>query len=87
MTALKVTWVDHHREPKHPPNSRYPNGIDLDLARDAPGCVTALPYPTPRCGLFYVECKTCGANVVITTAGRTDDPRSVKIACHRNGAQ
>ena len=81
--ALKVTWVDGAREPKNPPDPAYPNGIDIDMSRGkTPACERKLePYPTPRCGLFAVACDRCGQRVVITTAGRPDDPRSVKLAC------
>jgi hypothetical protein len=81
--TLKVTWIDHGREPKCPPNPAYPEGIDLDASRGATDtCETKLePYPTPRCGLFAVVCDECGQTVMITTAGRPDDPRSVKLAC------
>lgn len=82
MTAFKVTWIDRKREPQNPADPRYPNGIDLDMTRGEPAnCSTALPYPAKRCGYYYVECTICGKNAVITTAGRRDDPRSVKLAC------
>lgn len=79
---MRVRWVDGHREPQCAPNPAYPNGIDLDGT--LPGetaCLTKLPYPAKRCGHFIVECPVCGSRVIITTAGRPDDPRSVKVAC------
>jgi hypothetical protein len=82
MVDFKIDWIDRQREPQNPPDPHYPHGIDLDMSEDATRtCSVRLPYPTPRCGLFYVECRKCGRNVVITTAGRIDDPRSVKLAC------
>lgn len=83
---IEVTWIDRWREPQCPSNPLYPDGIDIDLSRGALACCTQrLPYPARRCGVYYVECKTCGANAMVTTAGRRDDPRSVKLECHRTG--
>ncbi len=31
-------------------------------------------------------CKICGYRIAITTAGRPDDPRSVKIPCQLQGS-
>jgi hypothetical protein len=79
---IRVNWIDGFREPKAKPNPAYPNGVDLDMTRGvAPFCQTKLPYPAPRCGQFTVICDVCGMSAVITTAGRPDDPRSVKLAC------
>lgn len=80
-----IEWRDAGREPQEPPNPAYPNGIDLDIS--SPGalaCETPLPYPAKRCGVYVIECKLCGARIGCTTAGRRDDPRSVKITCGRN---
>jgi len=77
-----IKWIDSGREPRVAPNPTYPNGIDLILAQ--PGqrtCDTDLPYPAKRCGRYEITCKTCAFRVGITTAGRPDDPRSVKLAC------
>lgn len=82
-----VTWVDRNEEPKCPPNPAYPLGIDIDLSDGAkPSCKTDLPYPAKRCGVYVVECKECGQRVAVTTAGRTDDPRSVTVACRQEKA-
>ncbi len=82
--AIRVTWHDHGREPKCEPNPAYPEGVDLDCSKGATQtCTTKLPYPAKRCGYFMVKCRACGQRVAITTAGRPDDPRSVKIDCAR----
>lgn len=79
---ISVKWIDRFREPTQKPNPEYPNGIDIDLTKGAqPACQTDLPYPAKRCGYFSVLCKTCGYSAVITTAGRPDDPRTVKLPC------
>jgi len=84
--TLSYKWVDRGFEPSNPANPRYPHGIDLDLSDGAPAtCTTALPYPARRCGMYLLKCSTCGQNGIVTTAGRTDDPRSVKIACKLSG--
>lgn len=80
---FRIEWRDGFREPQCPPNPRYPQGIDLDVAGDqaAVACVVALPYPARRCGHYEVRCRTCGLSVALTTAGRPDDPRSVRLPC------
>lgn len=79
---MKIEWIDAGREPQCKPNPDYPKGMDLDASSGSPAtCSTALPYPAKRCGQYIVECETCGQRIVVTTAGRTDDPRSVKLAC------
>lgn len=48
-----------------------------------PHCFTPLPYPAPQCGHWLVECDECPFSVIITAAGRADDPISVRVACPR----
>lgn len=80
--ALTVKWLDHGREPQARPDPDYPNGIDLDTSAGAAvTCETALPYPARRCGAYVVRCELCGTSALVTTAGRPDDPRSLRIAC------
>jgi hypothetical protein len=83
--TLTVRWIDGKREPVCPPNPLYPNGIDIDLSRGASvTCSAALPYPALRIGGFAIDCPVCGQSAYITTAGRADDPRSIKVACKAN---
>jgi len=85
--AIRVTWHDGGREPQCEPNPAYPKGIDLDVSLGAKNtCSVTLPYPAKRCGHFIVKCRACGTRIAITTAGRPDDPRSVRIPCSRDGA-
>lgn len=80
--ALKVEWFDRGRDPVCAPNPAFPNGVDVDVSFGAPDtCSTDLPYPAKRCGTYIVVCERCGYGVGVTTAGRPDDPRSLKIAC------
>jgi hypothetical protein len=82
---MKITWIDDKREPRAKPNPLYPDGIDLDIsAGKQKTCSTPLPYPARRCGHYLVICEMCGLRVIVTTAGRPDDPRSLKLAC-KNG--
>lgn len=79
---FEINWHDLGREPKVAPNPAYPDGIDMDVtAGQQPNCTTALPYPARRCGYYTVRCILCGYSVALTTAGRPDDPRSLKIPC------
>jgi hypothetical protein len=84
---LLVSWVDRGFEPTCEPDPRFPNGVDLDLTTgQVRTCQTALPYPARRCGYFVVNCSACGLQAVVTTAGRRDDPRSIKVACKSNAS-
>lgn len=83
--TLTAIWFDGRREPKQAPDPRYPDGIDLDYARaGAPSCSIELEHPTKRCGLYIISCDVCGHRVFVTTAGRADDPRSVRLPCRGN---
>jgi hypothetical protein len=87
MHKIKIHWNDGGREPQCAPNPDYPNGIDLDATSGAATfCMIELPYPAKRCGHYYLQCSLCGHNAIITTAGRPDDPRSVKLPCILSGA-
>jgi hypothetical protein len=83
-TNLRVKWLDHGREPQCAPNPDYPDGKDVDMSDGRKCCETALPYPAKRCGIYIVRCERCGLTAGITTAGRPDDPRSVKMRCKPN---
>ncbi len=79
---MKIEWIDSGREPQCEPDPDYPNGKDIDLAGPEPkACETALPYPAKRCGIYVVSCPACGHRCAITTAGRPDDPKSVRFPC------
>ena len=79
---MSVEWIDRHREPRCAPNPAYPSGKDVDASvAGKPSCRVDLPYPAKRCGYFAVKCGTCGLSIIITTAGRADDPRSLTVAC------
>jgi hypothetical protein len=79
---LTIKWIDRGLSPRAKPDPRYPKGIDLDMSGGAEKfCQRLLPYPAERIGYYYVECDRCGVNAVVTTAGRPDDPRSIKLRC------
>jgi hypothetical protein len=64
------------------PDPAYPHGIAIDGAGNASAwCIARLPYPAPECGHFRVDCKLCGFSLLITAAGRADDPISVRMPC------
>lgn len=79
-----IKWIDGGREPQCVPDLRFPNGVDIILCPPTePHCTVSLPYPAKRCGSYYVECRKCGTNLIVTTAGRIDDPRSITIPCQK----
>jgi hypothetical protein len=81
-TQFKVGFISHNRKAKCAPDPAYPQGIDADLTDGAKvACLAELPYPAECCGVWLVECLTCGIRAGITAAGRPDDPRSAKLAC------
>jgi hypothetical protein len=83
---LSIKWVDHEREPQCKPDPAYPTGKDIDGRIDnGPACKTALPYPARRCGMYLIQCSSCGMRVAVTTAGRPDDPRSIQFNCKIQG--
>jgi hypothetical protein len=82
--SISVKWIDRFREPTQPPNPAHPNGIDVDMAKGRKSCVTDLPYPAPRCGYYSLLCLTCGYTALVTTAGRVDDPKTVRLPCKPN---
>lgn len=59
----------------------YPHGIELHCPGVAVSCKVALPYPAPECGWWEVECLSCGYLMIVTAAGRADDPVSVRLPC------
>lgn len=84
---LKFTWIDRGVEPKCAPDPAFPDGKDLDACVLAPdsnteSCFTRLPYPAKRCGYYGLICSLCNQSVLITTAGRLDDPRSIRLPCN-----
>jgi hypothetical protein len=61
------------------------SGTVIQPDSDRKTCFTFLrPYPTPRCGKFFIKCDTCGRLAIVTTAGRPDDPRSFRLTCPVN---
>jgi hypothetical protein len=82
---FEIHWVDSGREPQCASDRLYPEGIDLDCtSAGQASCTASLPYPAKRCGYYFVSCRRCGTTAGITTAGRADDPRSVKLGCALN---
>lgn len=82
MTQFLVTWTDAKREPRCAPDPAYPNGRDVIMTHPGEAsCKTSLPYPARRIGSYEVQCLLCGCKVLLTTAGRADDPRSATLPC------
>lgn len=82
--TLEVQWFDRGFVATKPADPRYPIGMDIvepSFDPEQPSCSTALKWPAPRCGHHVVLCDTCGKSITVTTAGRLDDPRSLKINC------
>jgi hypothetical protein len=82
-----VTFIDAGREPKEKPDPDFPNGRELDLRTNVlqKHCCRGVPYPAPRCGQYLITCNVCRLRVVVTVAGRPDDPRSITLPCKAKG--
>jgi len=80
--GFMIEWIDRFREPQCAPDPEFPDGKDIDIAGpDCRACQVDLPYPAKRCGVYVVACPVCQIKFAITTAGRPDDPKSVRIPC------
>lgn len=80
--TLTAEWLDRGRKPQCPPNPDFPYGKAIDVSEGAADtCEINLKCPTPRCGFWMVKCSTCGYSVIVTTAGRPDDPCKIKVPC------
>jgi len=85
---LKLTFLSHDRPPRCAPDPAYPHGRALDLSKGSKeSCAVALPYPAECCGAWLIVCQMCSQHYVVTTAGRIDDPRSVRLPCEADRAQ
>jgi hypothetical protein len=81
-SQFDVVWHDARKEPQCEPNPAHPNGVDVDASLGSePSCVVEVPYPAPRIGAHVIRCKRCGYSIAVSTAGRPDDPRSVRLPC------
>jgi hypothetical protein len=79
---FSVDWIDGGRGAGYPADPSYPNGVGIDVAMDAPrACRVELPWPANGVGLWVVVCGACGYAVALGTAGRSDDPRTVRVPC------
>jgi hypothetical protein len=77
-----LDWIDQQRVSPYPADPTYPEGCAIDVALDAGrACRVELPCPAARCGLWVVTCRACGYAIALATAGRADDPRSVRVPC------
>jgi hypothetical protein len=78
----KVKFVPSGRgKAQCPPDPNYPHGIAIGLNLTVPTCKIDLPYPAPECGWFEIDCDVCNARLLVTAAGRPDDPISVRVPC------
>ena len=85
---FEIKWVDLGREPQCAPNPMFPDGVNIMIGDATQNlCVSELPYPAKRCGIYQVRCRICGNSAAITTAGRPDDPRSVSMPCAIEGGK
>lgn len=77
-----IDWIDAHRESAHPADPDYPEGIAIDVAQEAPrACRVQLESPAKGRGLWVISCRACGYAIALATAGRADDPCSVRVPC------
>jgi len=82
---FKLDWIDKGTEAQCKPDPLFPDGRHLNTYNtyDGEKCKVTLPYPAKRCGLYTIFCKVCNASLGCTTAGRSDDPRSIVLKCNQ----
>jgi hypothetical protein len=80
---MKVKFFPSGRgKAQNPPDPEFPKGVHIRApAGVTHTCRVELPYPAPECGMFSIACERCGLTVMITAAGRVDDPVSVELPC------
>jgi hypothetical protein len=77
-----VEWFDLQVQATEPANPEFPDGIKIDVSLGAMlTCNIGLKYPAPGVGRYHIACRECGRTAAITTAGRADDPKSVRFPC------
>lgn len=83
--TFRIQFQSEGRQARNPPNPAYPNGLHADISDGASKtCTIDLTYPAECVGTWIAECEACHKRIAITAAGRTDDPRTVKVACKGN---
>lgn len=82
---LRLTFLSQNRPPRCAPNPKFPNGVVIDTG-ERPACATDLPYPAECVGAWLIRCDRCGTSIVITAAGRPDDPKAAMVPCKQAGA-
>jgi hypothetical protein len=79
---FRITWHDRQREATVPADRTFPNGRDIDYAGPgARACLVELAHPASRVGFWTLFCLKCRSHAGVGTAGRADDPRSVRVPC------
>lgn len=70
------------------PDPNYPDGIALPPPPGAENvCAVSLPYPAPECGYYLIRCRLCESTMIVTAAGRADDPLSCYMSCNLGEAK
>lgn len=87
---LSVAWRKRARvengvartTPGVAPDPAFPEGVDIDLSEGHPRtCAARLPHYAGLLGMYEVRCMVCDLSVAITSAGRADDPRLIRVPC------
>jgi hypothetical protein len=82
MSRHTITFIPSGRgKAQCAPDPMYPNGKVVNPYPEGVSCKVDLPYPAPECGYFCIDCSECGLKVMVTAAGRPDDPLTVFIPC------
>jgi hypothetical protein len=85
LVTLHATFIDEGRQAEHPPDPNFPLGIGVDCTAGRPGCAVALRYPALGIGKWFIRCDACGTNALVSAAGRSDDPHTVRLPCKPQG--
>jgi len=79
----KVEWIDSGRTAKDKPNPAFPDGRHVGpVGTPMKHCVVPLRRALDkRIGCHRIVCDRCGQTVLVTAAGRPDDPISCTLIC------
>jgi hypothetical protein len=82
----EVVFISAKRgKAKCQPDPNFPNGMIAEAR--IPGlahCYVKIPYPSPEIGWVHIRCKECDVTMLLTVAGRADDPVAAAVTCDKD---
>lgn len=80
MLKAEGYWTG--RPPQCAPDPAYPDGMPVNMTRGGEkACSIDLVHPAPSTGYWLVTCDLCNLSILVTAAGRPDDPSVLTVPC------